>query len=172
MLKKAVSPLIASVLLIVFVLVLGSIIMNFTRKSTIEIKNKASDKIEKSIKCSLDISIDLYTTPDNEKYICYNRSGSNNLELILENKGEEAVKGIRLYILDYNDSIKTASQLLRLSPHNITKYNISINQTDDSLPFAFPPSKIIISPILDYSGSTIEVCSDNSIEVEEVEECS
>ena len=102
MLKKAISPLIATVLLIAFSLSLGAIIMNFSESSTVELKDKAADQIERSLKCSLDLSIKVLEI-DNSKYICYNRSGSNNLEVIVENQGSESAKGVRIFLLDYNN---------------------------------------------------------------------
>lgn len=172
MLKKAISPILATVLLIVMAIVMGGIIMNFSEDSTVDLKDKASKQIDRSIKCSLDISVKIYETTNNEKYICYNRSGSNNLEVIIENQGNEAIKGVRIFLLDYNDNIKTINSLAKLAGHNITKYNVSINETDESTLFTFPPNKVIINPILDYSGDTIDICANNKIEVDEIEVCS
>ena len=171
MLKKAISPLIATVLLIAFSLSLGAIIMNFSESSTVELKDKAADQIERSLKCSLDLSIKVLEI-DNSKYICYNRSGSNNLEVIVENQGSESAKGVRIFLLDYNDRTKTTDVLTTLGGHNRTKYNISINETDDGSQFVFPPNKVIVSPILEWSESSVDFCSDNRINIDEIEVCS
>lgn len=171
MLKKAVSPLIATVLLIAFSVTLGAIVLNFSQESTLDLRDEASAKIERGLTCSLDLIIDVLEI-NNEKFICYNRSGTNNLEVIVENKGSASAKGIRVFLLDYNDNPTTKDLIVPLGAHNRTKYNVSINETDTKDAFVFPPSKIIISPILEYTDSTIDLCTDNRIDIEEIEKCS
>ena len=127
--KKAISPLIASVLLIAFAVTLGAIVLNFSQESTLELRDEASEKIERGLTCSLDLVIDVLEI-NNEKFICYNRSGTNNLEVIVENKGSKSAKGIRLFLLDYNDNPTTRDIIAPLGAHNRTKYNTSINETD------------------------------------------
>ena len=174
--KKAISPLIASVLLIAFAVTLGAIVLNFSQESTLELRDEASEKIERGLTCSLDLVIDVLEI-NNEKFICYNRSGTNNLEVIVENKGSKSAKGIRLFLLDYNDNPTTRDIIAPLGAHNRTKYNTSINETDIEIggvkqPFVFPPNKVVISPIIEYTDSTIDLCTDNRIDLEEIEKCS
>lgn len=176
MLKKAISPLIATVLLVAFAVTLGAIVLNFSQESTMELRDEASAKIERGLTCSLDLVIDILEI-NNDKFICYNRSGTNNLEVIVENKGSASAKGIRIFLLDYNDNPTTKDIIMPLGAHNRTKYNTSINETDIEVSgakqaFVFPPSKIIISPILEYTDSSIDLCTDNRIDIEEIEECS
>ena len=45
MLNKAISPLIATVLLIAFAVTLGAIVLNFSQESTMELRDEASAKI-------------------------------------------------------------------------------------------------------------------------------
>lgn len=169
--KKAISPLIATVLLIAFAVTLGAIVLNFSQESTLELRDEASDKIERGLTCSLDLVIDVLEI-NNEKFICYNRSHSNNLEVIVENKGSASAKGIRIFLLDSEDNPTTKDVIIPLGSHNRTKYNVSINETDSKTAFVFPPSKIIISPIIEYTSSSIDLCTDNRIDIEEIEKCS
>ncbi len=170
MLKKAISPLIATVILIAFTMILGAIVMNFTQDSTAELTEKATDKIERGLKCSLDLSLEVLEIGD-EKFICYNRSGTNNFEVIVENQGTVAAKGVRIFLLDYYDNIKTTDVIRNLGAHNRTKFDINITLTDDLSPFTVPPSKVIISPIIEYTSSSVDICTDNRIDIDEVEEC-
>ena len=93
--KKAVSPLIATVLLIAFAVSLGAIVINFSQESTLSLRDDASQKIERGITCSLDLPINVLEI-NNEKFICYNRTGSNNLEVIIENQGSASAEGVRI----------------------------------------------------------------------------
>jgi flagellin-like protein len=173
--KKGVSPLIATVLLLVFALTLGGIVMNFTQTSTIELRDKASDKMERGLTCSLDLDLEILEIGSRE-YICYNRTGSdgfglNNLEVIVQNSGSANAEGIRVFILDYNERPTTVDDLTPLGAHNRTKYNLNITKTDDTSNFEFPPSKIIISPIIKHTRESVDICSDNRIEIEEIYDC-
>ncbi|MBT3721316.1 hypothetical protein HN789_00930 [archaeon] len=169
--KKAVSPLIATVLLIAFAVSLGAIVINFSQESTLSLRDDASQKIERGITCSLDLPINVLEI-NNEKFICYNRTGSNNLEVIIENQGSASAEGVRIFLLDFEDNPTTRDVIIPLGSHNRTKYNVSVSTTDVGSTFVFPPSKVIISPILDYSVDTIDLCTDNRIDIEEVEKCS
>jgi len=167
--KKAISPLIATVLLIAFSVTMGAIIMNFSHDTTYELKEEAADKIERGITCSLDMILEIPTI-NNEKSICYNRSGSNNLEVIIENQGSATAKGVRIFILDNNDNPVTIDSYSKLGSHNWTKYNVSL--THYYADFTFPPNKVLISPILEYTDTTVDLCTDNRIDIEEVRVCS
>ena len=164
--SKAVSPLIATVLLVAFSVVLGALVMNFAQKSTKDLSDEASQNIERGVTCSVNLIAKLVEI-DDEKFICFNRSGSNNLEAIVENQGTKDAKGVQIFVLDSNDAPYTYNILTALNAHNSTKYNVSLGSS-----FVFPPLKIIISPIILSSGNENEICTDNRIEVEEIEVCS
>jgi flagellin-like protein len=168
--KRGISPLIATVLLLVFALTMGGMVMNFTQTSTVELRDEASQKMERGLTCSLDLVIRVFEINSN-KYICYNRSGTNNLEVIVENQGSKSAKGIRAFLLDYYDSPTTVDDFTPLGAHNRTKYNLNISLTDDASSFTFPPNKIIISPIIDFNAGSVDICTDNRIDIEEISEC-
>ena len=169
--KKGISPLIATTILVAFTVFLGVVIMNFVQKSYFDLQTQADKQIERGIKCSLDLAIKVLEI-DSEDYICYNRSGSNNLEVIVENGGTVDAKGVQIFVLDSDNNPYTAYELATLGGHNRTKYNISLNSPPVSFNFSFPPSKIIISPILSSAGGVYEICTDNRIELEDLEQCS
>lgn len=168
--KQGISPLIATVLLLVFALTLGAVVMNFTQSSTLELRDQASDKIERGLTCSFDLDLTVLEI-NNYKYICYNRSGNNNIEVIVKNQGSASAKGVRIFLLDNVDSPTTLDSLIPLGGHNITKYDINITTTDSGSAFSFPPSKILISPIISYTSSSVDICTDNRIDLEDIEEC-
>ncbi|MFH2020508.1 MAG: archaellin/type IV pilin N-terminal domain-containing protein [archaeon] len=168
--RKGVSPLIATVLLVALALTLGAVVMNFTQSSTYELKESASKKISREMKCSLDITIQLLEI-GSTRYLCYNRSGSNNLEMILENQGSTSTQGVRIFLLDNNDEPLTRDVISEIGGHNKTKINVSIETTDTGQNFVFPPTKLIISPIISYADNSIDLCTDNRIDIEEFEVC-
>ena len=168
--KKSMSPLIATVLLVALAMSLGIIVINFTQKSTEDLKNSATKMIFAERRCSLELQIGVLELND-ERYMCYNRSGSMNLEMILENQGSESTSGMRFFLIDSNDEILQEDVLLPLGGHNRTKYNISINQSDSGAAFMLPPKKLIISPLITHTDNTVDVCSDNVIDIEEFWEC-
>ncbi len=171
MLKKAVSPLIATVLLLAFAVSLGAIVLNFSEDTTNELKDTATQQIERGITCSIDLPVRILEI-ENRKYICYNRTGSNNLEVIIENQGGGNAKGVRIFLLDNEDNPVTRDILTPLGGHNRTKYNVSVLTTDAGGTIVFPPNKVIISPIIQYTDTTIDICTDNRIDIEEIERCS
>jgi len=169
--KRAMSPLIATVLLIALTMSLGIVVVNFTQESTQDLKDSATDRIFIERTCSLGIQMSVLEL-DDERYLCYNRSGSMNLEVILENQGTSDASGIRFFLLDYDDAILTRDVLTALGSHNRTRYNISIATTDSGQAFSLPPKKLIMSPLITQSDNSIDVCSDNSVDIEEFQECS
>jgi hypothetical protein len=170
LMRRGMSPLIATVLLIALAMALGVIVINFTMDSTQDLKDSATKRIFSERTCSLELQIGVLEI-NNEKYLCYNRTGSMNLEVILENQGSSSASGMRFFLLDANDAMLIEDVLLPLGSHNRTKYNISINETDLGGAFSLPPKKLIISPLITHSDSTVDVCSDNNIDIEEFWEC-
>jgi flagellin-like protein len=162
--KKGISPLIATVLLVAISVAMGAMVMTFTERTTTEISGDTEKKVNREIKCSLDMSINLVQL-DGEDYICYNRTNSENLEFIIENQGSETIEGVQVFLLDANEDPFTFNVLEELSGHNRAKYNLSINET------VFPPTQILLAPILSGGATNVDVCSNNRIEIEEVEQC-
>ncbi len=166
--SKGVSPLIATVLLVAFSVALGAIVMNFTQTSTYEMTEQADRTIDNNVKCSLGVLVKLIDIDNNP---CYNRSSSRNFEAVVENQGDTNLEGVVISFIDSDNNIYTKRDFTPLGAHNRTKYNVSLKQTDVDFEFSFPPIKITISPILSRSGSEINVCTDNRIDVEEIEIC-
>ncbi|MEM2139319.1 MAG: archaellin/type IV pilin N-terminal domain-containing protein [Candidatus Woesearchaeota archaeon] len=160
--KKAVSPLIATILLISLAVALGSIIINFSQKTTLELSESASDNIEIKVNCKNII----YRLVDINKNPCYNRSFSKNFEVVLENQGNLDSEGTIITIFDFDSNPYTTKILEKLSSNNRTKYNISLDEN-----FKLPPIKIIISPVLSYNKNKLNTCNDNRIEIEEIDRC-
>ncbi len=162
--KKGVSPLIATVLLVAFSVALGAVVMNFQDSTTHEFTDQADLAIDREITCSLDLSLSVLEVQDID-FACYNHSGSNNFEVIVENHGSKDIEGMQIVLLDKNNEIYRFQEFNELDSHGVTKYNVSLGPD-----FVFPPDLVILSAIIDSKGSKV-VCKDNRIELESICEC-
>lgn len=160
--KKAVSPIIATVLLVAFSVALGAVVLNFTKKSTLDFSESAEDQIEINVKCN-NVILKLV---DLDKNPCYNRSFSKNFEVIVENQGNSDLEGFIITIFDFYGNPFNEQILENLSAHSRAKYNISLFET-----FNLPPIKAIISGIVSIKQNKLNVCYDNKIEIDEIDKC-
>ncbi len=163
--KRGISPIIATVLLLALSIAIGALVMNFTKQTTLDLSGRAETAINKEIQCSFDMSIKLLEI-NNQDFICYNRTGSNNLELIVENEGSEEVPGLQVMALDSNNIPATTNFGTGITANNRTKYNVSLGSS-----FIFPPIKVVISPIISHSTVSVEICSNNRIDTEDICKC-
>lgn len=163
--KRGVSPLIAAVLLLAFSVALGAVVINFSRTSAEDLTETAGQSID-AVKCNLDISISIPNVRG-VPFICYNRSNTGNLEVLVENKAEVDLEGVQLIIFDdderpYNYHLATA-----LDAHGRTKYDVNLTGTG----FVFPPSRLLVSPILTAKTSSYEVCNDVRLDIGDFCKC-
>ena len=119
--RKAVSPLIATVLLIAFAVALGAVVMNWGRGYVEDTANMARERSDTEVTCASEVGIDLVDI-DNTPQICYNSSGAptgNNatLEFIMENRQSKEVLKMQVRLigsatrvpltLEVNESLST-----------------------------------------------------------------
>jgi flagellin-like protein len=163
--KRGISPIIATVLLLSFSIALGAIVLSFTERSTKDLSGRAEATINKEIQCSFDYSPKLLRINNND-FICYNRTGANNLELIVENEGSEMITGVQVMALDSNNVPVTRNLFTGITANNRTKYNLSLGEE-----FVFPPIKVLISPLVSETNDSIELCVNNRIDTEDICQC-
>lgn len=82
--KKAVSPLIATVLLIAFAIALGAVVMNWARGFS----------QEREANCSVETQLELST----EGNFCYSSAAPGQLEFVLINTGNNPIQGLGIVI--------------------------------------------------------------------------
>ncbi|NTV23002.1 MAG: hypothetical protein HGA85_01330 [Nanoarchaeota archaeon] len=170
MLKKAVSPLIATVLLVAFAVALGAVVINYTTSSTNDLTAKTDQLISHSLTCSIDMTINLVKVDDTD-LICYNRSGTDNLEFVVENIGEKDAAGLQIFVLDQDNNPYTLNSLVPVDKHERAKFNISLKSPPLGFNIIFPPQKIEIKPIIKATADSVDLCTDRVIEVEDIEVC-
>lgn len=162
--NKGVSPLIATVLLVAFSVALGAIVMDFSDTTKVEFTEQADIHLETGFKCSLDIFLKVVEVNNNKQIFC-NRTGLNNIEIFVENQGNEDVDGVQIILFDNASATYTFNEMTIVEAHGRTKYNLAVNESG----FVFPPTKILISPIIKTTSSKSVTCYDERIDLEEEE---
>jgi flagellin-like protein len=144
--KKAVSPLIATVLLIAFAVALGALVMNWGKTYTEEQMSYTTTKSNEELECELNVELDIKEI-DGQPQIFYS-SSSNTLTFILENKGRKDIDSIRIRITgqDGNDINTTDITDSKIEAGGL--YRGSVEYTDNNI------DQIEFIPKLNTTGST------------------
>ncbi|MBD3313396.1 hypothetical protein GF345_03055 [Candidatus Woesearchaeota archaeon] len=100
--KKAVSPLIATVLLIAFAVALGAVVMNWGRSYVEDTAEFAQEKSSTEITCSMDIRTEIIKIGETSQ-ICYD-DDAETLNFTIQNSGTVRVDGLRIQAIG-NSSI-------------------------------------------------------------------
>jgi len=120
--KKAVSPLIATVLLIAFAVALGAVVMNWGRsyvETTAEYAERGSDI---QILCSRDINLKVVDKVDNS--LCYNDT-EDEISAILENAGTIDIEGLQVTVIGEKDISTTDLDDSAIKIGYVKRFNIS-----------------------------------------------
>lgn len=169
--KKGVSPIIASVLLVVITIAIGATTMAFIRSltdSNIETAKTQGAKITCGSEVSLEIPI-----VSNKYQICYN-NGTGAMKVLLHNIGSKEIKGFSMTVI-LNGSIQTTDLI---TPN----YVVAVNEYKEvnlspSVPISLPSSNIsqwrIEPKIQGEPGKDFTICSDSAIirDIDEVSAC-
>ncbi len=94
--KKAVSPLIATVLLIAFAVALGAVVMNWGSDYVKQTAKSTSAKSDADIRCSTETDLNIIEL-DGRPKLCYN-SANKEIEFILENRANTNAEGIQVTV--------------------------------------------------------------------------
>jgi len=85
--KKAVSPLIATVLLIAFTVALGAIVMNWGESFVRNTQDTASEASEGKIECTMAVDFDVI----NAEYVEYDGDENATLNVLVRNAGDKEI---------------------------------------------------------------------------------
>lgn len=164
--KKAVSPLIASVLLISFAITIGVIIINWGTGFVTDSADDAADKYENDFTCKMDISLEVKTIQGIEK-LCYNDT-QYFVEFMLENNGKAKIEGIKVVIIDIDDSIETHDFEDFKIEQGSTSQKIQVNYSDTFNDLQFLE---IVPLIKENNKQSLMACSANSLVVNNIPLC-
>ncbi|MBW2966864.1 hypothetical protein KY362_00090 [Candidatus Woesearchaeota archaeon] len=160
--KKALSPLIAAVLLIVIVVGIGAVVMGIVRGFVTENKETMEKKSD-ALSCSRDVNIDLVTI-DGIAQIC---KDSNYIYAIVENVGATEVDDFQLVVMATsgfysNDSISVS--ITEGSAGELNGTFVGVSQAD-ILQAKFVPK------LRESRGSGYHYCSEVSVMYEGLQDC-
>ena len=129
-LRRAISPLVASILLIAFTVTLGALVMSWSQKFVQDNADTARGSGDLEISCQISTALGIKTV-GGSKRICYsNISDVATLSFTLENKGSDTIDGIKVVLIGVNDSSSTTDLTdFEISGGNIKKGNVSFNFT-------------------------------------------
>jgi flagellin-like protein len=156
--KNAVSPLIATVLLIAFAVALGAVVMNWGRGYVEDTANIARERSDTEVKCASDVDVSIVEI-DNVAQVCYNTTGdtgdANNgtIDFIVENKKSTTIEKIQArligeatrvpYIVDLGDNSNLST--------NQAKYlNMSYKRDTYGI-----PQQLKLTPYIKVGGSEV-----------------
>ena len=97
--KRAVSPLIATVLLIAFAVALGAVVMNWGRSYTEQTAENVKKKSDVDVKCSLDVKMKLLEL-SSKPQLCSGQWGANSyINFTLLNDGTKAIEAVDMMVI-------------------------------------------------------------------------
>ncbi len=162
--KKAVSPLIATVLLVMIVVSIGAAVM-------VVIQGLAQEGIQSTqaqqqlIKCGSDVELSVFTVGTSYR-ICLNRTsstGDTSFGILLENKGLQDVSGFKLSIISDIISNEDDTTYSSIDKGEIQGLMFGLNSSGTI-------SKIILSPKIPGGPNNPTVtCSEPNLEWDEEE---
>ncbi|MBN2422752.1 hypothetical protein JXB41_05985 [Candidatus Woesearchaeota archaeon] len=152
--KKAVSPLIATVLLVLIVVSIGAAVMLVLKGLTVESMEEI-DKKRVELKCT-DVNIEIFKIGDDFE-ICHD-SGSRIIKTIIINKGTIYTKDLKLTAIGASEIYNNDSLSIDFKPGEIRYINLSYGAGIGDL------KQIKIIPVIAgaYEGEGL-VCSESAI---------
>lgn len=145
--KKAVSPLIATVLLIAFAVSLGAVLLTYLTSLG---------------ECS-GVSLEIAKL-NGKSQICYN-SNTNKLDFTIENSGREDVEALKL---SFTGTLNVENKDV---DHPIPKSETGKVSLDYKLQYLGKLEKLKITPVTIEDGEEVICPEDKALEIENIPEC-
>ena len=164
--KKAVSPLIATVLLIAFSVALGAVVMNWGRGYVEETAAFAKEKSNTQIGCSMDLGLKLHRI-GGVLQVCYNDTtpSSTLLKFTIENSGNKNIEKIQATVIGEKLINTTEIDNSTIDKAYIKRFNVTYdNTTVGSI------QQLKITPFIEVDGKEVP-CASNAVTAEDIEQC-
>ncbi|MDD3264074.1 MAG: BspA family leucine-rich repeat surface protein [Candidatus Nanoarchaeia archaeon] len=166
MFKKGVSPLIATVLLIAFVVAIGAVVMNWGTGYIKSEQEKATSTSDVRLTCATNVNLKLMKVSNLKDYCYDNSTGSVTISARLS-KGEKDLKGIRVNVI--SNSISETKDYSR----EISNLNFQINLgnfSNDLINNNGLIEYVELVPYIDNNGEDY-FCSGASLELSDFSLC-
>lgn len=179
--RKAVSPLIATVLLIAFAVALGAVVMNWGRGYVEDTANLARERSDAEVTCTAEVDLSIVDI-DNAPQVCWNQTGGLNnnasVEFILENRKAKRIEGVEIRIIGTASRVPYTSQNVTNSAGTaLTDEDLALDENEAQymeLTYDYDiygsPNQVKITPIIKAGGNDVS-CSSNSEVVTDVKAC-
>jgi flagellin-like protein len=162
--RKALSPLIATVLLIAFAVALGAVVMNWA-KPTGPGGGGPPTTLVKGANCSQVTFV--VEKIGNNPQVCLSRTAANTLSFIVDNQGGIKIARIKVTVIGASGE-----------PLNQDVPNSAIGEAEvKKISVSYPPelgsiAKVKITPVLaDYANDKDLYCTDKTVETDDVRQC-
>ena len=157
--KKGVSPLIATVLLIAFAVALGAVVMNWGRTYVQDTQNTVRDKGDLDVKCSSDVRLKVGKI-SNIIQFCYGGGGTGGyVNMLIINDGIVDIDSLRFAVVGalgvYTNNSLNATGLAQSEPKRV---NLSYDYT-----LYGAVKQVRITPVVNVGGNP-KPCSGNALE--------
>jgi flagellin-like protein len=157
--KKAVSPLIATVLLIAFAVALGAFIMNWGKIFTRDQISDAELRSDRELECGLDVGLEIYKI-NGESQLYYS---GGNITFMLKNPGTKNIDSIRIVVIGQNNTDINVTDIPNSSIEAGGVFKGSVEYASDDV------DQVEFIPYLNTTGSsTPSLCTGNSLIKEDI----
>lgn len=167
--KRAVSPLIATVLLIAFAVALGAVVMNWGRGYVEETADFAKQRSDSDVKCSAEVDIDIVEIDDAQQ-ICYNDT-AERIEFMVENVKDKDIEKLQVRIIGEDSRVPNSTIVEYTNGDPILpKYEarfLNVSYDNDTMGL---PSQVKITPIIRVGSEDI-TCGSTGLEFASVKSC-
>jgi len=170
--RKAVSPLIATVLLIAFAVALGAVVMNWGRGYVEDTANIARERSDTEVKCASEVGVSIVEI-DSVPQVCYNETGGTGgnatMNIIVENRKSKGVVKLEARFIGMSSRVPLTADLGYESNLTVNEAKY-LNFTYDPDTFG-KPQQLKLTPFIKVGGS--EVACPSSAEIEtDIKSCS
>jgi flagellin-like protein len=163
--NKAVSPLIATVLLIAFAVALGAVVMNWGRGYVEDTANIARERSDTEVKCASDVDVSIVEI-DNTAQVCYNQTPGQpatnySLFFITENKKSVTIEKIQGRVIGDKTRVPIIIDLgdnSNLSTNQAKMLNLTYNP--DNLG---TPQQLKLTPYIKVGGQEVSCPSSGEV---------
>ena len=154
--KRAISPLVSTIILIILAIGIGIIVMNWGRA-----------QLEAGAKCSIETDLKVVEL-NNLPQVCYSGSGDSGfIKFIVENGANTNIETIQLRVIGseqiYTTDVEESSIEIGYTLQKIVPYNFNI--------FGKIRQVKLTPKIIVYPGDPLIICPEQAITVENIQEC-
>ena len=165
--RKAVSPLIATVLLMAFAVALGAVVMTWGKDYVEATTSEVSTTTMSTKTCALDVSADIMRI-GSQTTLCVNYQ-QHYVEFIINNRGSK-IEDLQVSLIGKENSVFTNSSVLKtpIDQAGVRKVSVNYNPADAIEPL----QQIIITPKIRISGQSDPIyCTQKFIEYDIIDKC-